>query len=297
MIFEKQRFEIWSQAQHPLKHTTADFAILDTLVNLQALTNLANGQIVYATDTNEFYYWDGSALASLGGGGGGGGTGLTDHINDTTAAHMASAIGFTPAGTIAATTAQLAIEEVATDAASDLSGHTGATTSVHGIADTSILVTTTGTQQLTNKDIDGGTASNTSRITLPKAGTAALNALTDKEGTIAYDTDKDAIVVNDGTDWIEVAGGGGGATAYTATATSGSWTSSDPFEQVLTVTGLSATSKVILDLDLSAVSFANVVSTQNEFSKIYRAVPGTNSLTLYATNAPTISLNFNITVI
>jgi hypothetical protein len=41
---------------------------------------------------------------------------LTAHIDDATAAHAASAIAFTPAGSIAATTVQAAIEEVATEA-------------------------------------------------------------------------------------------------------------------------------------------------------------------------------------
>lgn len=42
--------------------------------------------------------------------------GIADHLADTTAAHAATAISFTPAGTIAATTVQAAIEEVATEA-------------------------------------------------------------------------------------------------------------------------------------------------------------------------------------
>lgn len=42
---------------------------------------------------------------------------LTAHIDDATAAHAATAIAFTPAGTIAASTVQAAIEEVATEAA------------------------------------------------------------------------------------------------------------------------------------------------------------------------------------
>jgi len=41
---------------------------------------------------------------------------LTAHIDDTTAAHAATAVAFTPAGTIAATTVQAAIEEVAAEA-------------------------------------------------------------------------------------------------------------------------------------------------------------------------------------
>lgn len=51
---------------------------------------------------------------------------LQTHLDDTTAAHAASAIAFTPAGTIAATDGQAAIEEVATDAASALSTHAAA---------------------------------------------------------------------------------------------------------------------------------------------------------------------------
>ncbi len=56
---------------------------------------------------------------------------LAAHIGDTTAAHAGSAISFTPAGTIAATEVQSAIEEVATEAATNLSNHIGDTTDAH----------------------------------------------------------------------------------------------------------------------------------------------------------------------
>lgn len=42
-------------------------------------------------------------------------TNIDNHINDTSAAHMASAIGFTPAGTVGSTDVQAAISEVATE--------------------------------------------------------------------------------------------------------------------------------------------------------------------------------------
>ena len=42
--------------------------------------------------------------------------GIADHLADATAAHAATAISFSPAGTIAATTVQAAIEEVASEA-------------------------------------------------------------------------------------------------------------------------------------------------------------------------------------
>lgn len=64
---------------------------------------------------------------------------LTAHIDDTSDAHDASAISFSAVGTIAATDAQAAIAEVATDAATALSTHEADTSSIHGIADTSVL--------------------------------------------------------------------------------------------------------------------------------------------------------------
>lgn len=65
-------------------------------------------------------------------------------------------------------------------------------------------------QQLTNKDYDGGTASNTSRITLPKAGTSTLDGLTRKQGTLVYDTDLEKPFYDDGTNLNEIGGGAGG---------------------------------------------------------------------------------------
>ncbi len=45
-----------------------------------------------------------------------GGDGFADHIVDAAGAHAASAIAFTPTGTVAATTVQAAIAEVAAEA-------------------------------------------------------------------------------------------------------------------------------------------------------------------------------------
>lgn len=67
---------------------------------------------------------------------------LDAHTGDTSDAHDASAISFSAAGTIASTDVQAAIAEVATDAASALTTHEADTTSVHGITDTSALLTT-----------------------------------------------------------------------------------------------------------------------------------------------------------
>lgn len=65
-------------------------------------------------------------------------------------------------------------------------------------------------QQLTNKDIDGGTASNTSRITIPQNTKANLDGLTRKEGTLVYSNDLDKLFIDDGSTLQEVGSGGVG---------------------------------------------------------------------------------------
>lgn len=72
------------------------------------------------------------------------------------------------------------------------------------------VVGTTDAQVLTNKDIDGGTASNSRRITLPKDTTTNLNALTRKQATLFYDTTTNALKLDNGTTLQEVGGSGGG---------------------------------------------------------------------------------------
>lgn len=66
------------------------------------------------------------------------------------------------------------------------------------------LATLAGTEVLTNKDIDGGTAANTRRITLPANTTANLNALTRKAGTLVYDTTLNVMKYDDGTNLVPV---------------------------------------------------------------------------------------------
>jgi microcystin-dependent protein len=64
------------------------------------------------------------------------------------------------------------------------------------------LLTTNVAQVVTAKDIDGGTASNTSRVTLPKAATATLNGLARKEATVVYDTTTKEVKADDGTNLV-----------------------------------------------------------------------------------------------
>lgn len=146
---------------------------------------------------------------------------LTDHTGDTADAHDASAISSVASGNLAATDVQTALDELQTDIDtraldSDFDTHVSDTTT-HGT--TGNVVGTSDTQALTNKDIDGGTASNTSRITVPKAAKATLDALTRKEGTLVYASDEDALYVDDGATLIEVgSGAAGGSESYTGYA-------------------------------------------------------------------------------
>lgn len=61
-------------------------------------------------------------------------------------------------------------------------------------------------QVITNKDIDGGIASNARRITVPKDTKANLDTLTRKEGTIVFATDEDKLYVDDGSQLVGTGG-------------------------------------------------------------------------------------------
>lgn len=127
-----------------------------------------------------------------------------------------------------------------------------------GTAGAGNLVTTDGTQAVTNKDYDGGTASNSSRITLPKAATATLNALTRKEATVVYDTSTGQVKFDNGTTLT--------ALASTATATptaQGTITSYFPIIQsaVSTVTNADATVTTTDGFLIYAFSTGNTART------------------------------------
>jgi hypothetical protein len=87
--------------------------------------------------------------------------------------------------------------------------HQNTVDGIHGIAGS--VVGTFDDQVLTNKDIDGGTASNTSRITLPKNTKTNLDALTRKAGTIVFDTTSNRPYYDNGTVLSLVGSGSGGS--------------------------------------------------------------------------------------
>lgn len=91
---------------------------------------------------------------------------------------------------------------------------------------------------VTNKDIDGGVATDASRITLPAETTANLAALTRKEGTIAWDSTLAKVVADDGSGF-NVVGGGGAGSESVLTVTSADYTilDNDGYTTILVSTG------------------------------------------------------------
>jgi hypothetical protein len=130
-------------------------------------------------------------------------------ISETNAgdSESAAAISETNAGISASNAAdsEAGAAAAATAAAASVVGTHAALTATHGVAGS--IVGTSDTQALTNKDIDGGTASNSNRITLPKNTTTNLSGLTRKQASIFFDTDLGSPVIDTGSALIQIGSG------------------------------------------------------------------------------------------
>lgn len=150
----------------------------------------------------------------------------TSATNAATSATNAatSATNASNSASAAATSAAnvLALAEYADDAAYVTANGTAETSDVYYNTTSNViryfngtswrsLIDESSTQALSNKDIDGGTASNARRITLPKASKTTLDGLTRKEGTITYGTDTLKAYIDTGSTLIPIGSGGGGA--------------------------------------------------------------------------------------
>jgi hypothetical protein len=84
----------------------------------------------------------------------------------------------------------------------------------------------------------------------------------------------------------------------TTTIATANWSGTDPVTAVKTVSGVLSTDKPLIDIDLSAVAFADVEDKQTEYAKIYRvAATDANEITFYALEAPTEELVIQIKVV
>jgi hypothetical protein len=105
------------------------------------------------------------------------------------------------------------------------SGATSLTLPTSGTA-----ATLAGTQALTNKDYQGGTASDTSRLTVPSAAKATLDGLTRKAATLVYGTDTLKLYADNGTSLVAVGSGSGSGINLATLDTSFASTKSDNFD-------------------------------------------------------------------
>jgi hypothetical protein len=157
-------------------------ATLTNLGNATLTATIAPNSVALGTDTTGNYVSD---VAS--------GTGIT--VTHTPGE------GSTPTVAVTANTYDAfgAASTAATNAATALSNHESDTTNIHGIADTSILVTTSGTQTLTNKTLTSPTITGVSPVvtlsgdvtgsaTLTNLGSATITA-TIAANSVALGTD------------------------------------------------------------------------------------------------------------
>ena len=90
----------------------------------------------------------------------------------------------------------------------------------------------------------------------------------------------------------------GAAIFFTQTVGTTDWAGTEPAVATLTVGGIKATDRPIVDLDLSSVAFADVEVVQAEWSLVYRVEASSdNELKLYATDKPIEDFALTIKVV
>jgi len=154
-----------------------------------------------------------------------------------------SSVAFGAGGTVAYTANKLSAFAATTSAelAGVISDESGSGSLLFGTSPT-----------LTTPTLAGGTASNTSRWTVPSNTLANLTALTRVEGVIVYATDTDKFYSDDGTNLNEVGGSGSG---------SGSLNIVDNPSAASATTGWTAASNYTVSRDTSNSPLAGIIDT------------------------------------
>ncbi len=133
--------------------------------------------------------------------------GIRSNTDPLEAVIDATNVAIEPAILWPANNAQSAINELR-EAGTEAATHIAAASDVHGV--TGDVVGTSDAQVLTNKDYDGGEASNTVRLTLPANDSASIASLNRKAGTLIFDTDRKRVLLDDGVALKGIGSGGGG---------------------------------------------------------------------------------------
>lgn len=94
-------------------------------------------------------------------------------------------------------------------------------------------------------------------------------------------------------EWVNQSGGGGSKAILTATILAADWSGSAPYTNAVTVTGLLATDTPVMDLVASS-TYATAQNEIADYALIYKATCSANTLTVYATSAPTVDLNIQL---
>jgi hypothetical protein len=144
------------------------------------------------------------------------------HIADTSDAHDAAAISFSPVGTIAATDVQAAVAEVASEAATDLTNHTGDATDAHDASAISVLDTG---GNFTATDVEAALAELAGSISgggipatiVDAAGDIIVGTADDTVARLAAGSEDDVLTIVSGVPaWAAPTGGSGGDVVPTA---------------------------------------------------------------------------------
>lgn len=139
-------------------------------------------------------------------------TSIGNHIADSSGAHAASAISFSPTGTIAASTVQAAIAEVASDAAADVTAHTGDSSGAH--AATAISFSPTGS--VSSSNVQAAIAEVAASVAGGILPDGDYGDITVSSSGTAMSLDADAAYQPGGTDVPVTDGGTGASTAADA---------------------------------------------------------------------------------
>jgi hypothetical protein len=161
------------------------------------------------------------------------------------------------------------------------------------------FATLAGTETLTNKTLTAPTIS-APVVTDGTFADAELNTPTinDPDGIEAEDIAFDRTVTDrlDATDLQaavdEMVG------FFSVTLSIGDWSGEDTVEAVKTVSGIKATDRPIIDVDLSSVAFEDVEEALTAWGQVYRvAATGADELTFFALETPDVELTVSVKVV